>query len=104
VGFIDVQVRVKEESREIVKTWFPGSGVEEFVRSAEVEARRSPAAPCRSPATPAVGAGELGTRTEELIAIGASISSIRDTGEFADLMARNRLCGMADVAALFKRA
>jgi arsenite methyltransferase len=40
-GFADVRVRLKPESREFIKTWFPDSGVEEFVVSAEIEARKS---------------------------------------------------------------
>jgi len=42
-GFADVSVRVKPESREFIKTWFPGSGVEEFVVSADIGACKGPA-------------------------------------------------------------
>jgi arsenite methyltransferase len=37
-GFRDICVTVKEQSKEFIKDWFPGSGVEKFVRSAEVRA------------------------------------------------------------------
>lgn len=37
-GFRDVCVAPKEESVEFIKDWFPGSGVERYVRSAEVRA------------------------------------------------------------------
>ncbi len=40
VGFVDVKVQVKEESRHFIKDWFPGSGAEAYVRSANIEARK----------------------------------------------------------------
>jgi arsenite methyltransferase len=40
VGFIDVKVHVKEESRHFIKDWFPGSGAENYVRSANIEAKK----------------------------------------------------------------
>ncbi len=39
-GFEDVEVAVREESRSLIKTWMPGSGVETYVASATVEARK----------------------------------------------------------------
>jgi SAM-dependent methyltransferase len=39
-GFIDVQVMPQPESRELVTTWAPGRGIENFVASATVEARK----------------------------------------------------------------
>jgi arsenite methyltransferase len=39
-GFIDVRVTPKDESRELISTWAPGSGIEDFVVSASVEARK----------------------------------------------------------------
>ena len=39
-GFIDVQVTPQPESRELVATWAPGRGIEKFVASATVEARK----------------------------------------------------------------
>ena len=39
-GFINIQIRVKEESREFIKDWLPGGNLEEYVRSAVVEARK----------------------------------------------------------------
>jgi arsenite methyltransferase len=39
-GFRDICITVKEESKEFIKGWFPGSGVEKYVRSAEVRAIR----------------------------------------------------------------
>jgi len=74
IGFADVQVRVKEESREVIKGWFPGSGVERYVRSADIEASRGTAATCCAPATTPAAGGELDERTKELIAIGASVA------------------------------
>lgn len=37
-------------------------------------------------------------------AMTATLRSIRDTGDFAEIMAQGRLCGMADVGALLNRA
>jgi len=39
-GFIDISVAVKKESREFIKDWFPDSGVEDYVASARIEARK----------------------------------------------------------------
>lgn len=39
-GFVDVQVELKEESREFIKDWLPGSGCEDYVVSANVTARK----------------------------------------------------------------
>ena len=35
-GFSDVLVNIKEESREVIKQWLPGSGAEDFVVSANI--------------------------------------------------------------------
>jgi len=35
-GFEDVSIEVKEESREVIAGWMPGTGAEEFVASARV--------------------------------------------------------------------
>ena len=37
-GFVDVQVKTKEESRDVIKEWFPGTDVENYVVSADIEA------------------------------------------------------------------
>jgi SAM-dependent methyltransferase len=39
-GFTDVRITVKPESRELIQTWAPGRGIEDFVVSAIVEARK----------------------------------------------------------------
>jgi len=39
-GFVDIRVTPKAESRELISTWVPGSGIEEFVVSAIVEGRK----------------------------------------------------------------
>jgi arsenite methyltransferase len=39
-GFADVRVAPKPESREMIATWAPGRGIEDFVASAIVEARK----------------------------------------------------------------
>lgn len=37
-GFADIRIRPKQESRAFVKEWAPGSGVEDFILSASIEA------------------------------------------------------------------
>jgi SAM-dependent methyltransferase len=39
-GFTDVRVTPKPESRELIATWAPGRGIENYVASATVEARK----------------------------------------------------------------
>jgi hypothetical protein len=37
-GFSTVSVAVKEDSQQFIRDWFPGSGVEQYVRSAVITA------------------------------------------------------------------
>ena len=37
-GFSNIHIDVKEQSKEFIKDWFPGSGAEKYVRSATIEA------------------------------------------------------------------
>ena len=37
-GLAKIRIAVKEQSREFIKDWFPGSGAEQYVRSATIEA------------------------------------------------------------------
>jgi ubiquinone/menaquinone biosynthesis C-methylase UbiE len=39
-GFVDISVRPKEESRELVREWSEGAGLQELVASAMIEARK----------------------------------------------------------------
>jgi hypothetical protein len=39
-GFTDIHVNLKEESREVIKQWLPGSGAEDYVVSAEITAKK----------------------------------------------------------------
>jgi len=39
-GFKDVSVNMKEESKDVIKQWLPGSGAEDYVVSAEINAKR----------------------------------------------------------------
>jgi len=39
-GFKDIQVIMKEESREVIKQWMPGSGAEDYVISADITATK----------------------------------------------------------------
>jgi SAM-dependent methyltransferase len=47
-GFDDVRVTVKPESRDLIATWAPGRGIEDYVASAIIEARK-PATACCAP-------------------------------------------------------
>ena len=40
VGFQEVRITPRDESRAFIKKWFPGSSVEEYVVSATIEAIR----------------------------------------------------------------
>lgn len=35
-----ILIEIKEESREVIKQWIPGSGAEDFIVSANVSARK----------------------------------------------------------------
>ncbi len=39
-GFRDVRIQVKQESRAFIRDWMPGSGAENYVASATIEARK----------------------------------------------------------------
>ena len=41
-GFVDIRITVKPESRELVKGWAPGRGVEDYVASAMIQGRKPP--------------------------------------------------------------
>ena len=45
-GFADISVDVKAESREYVATWAAGRGIENYVASATIEARKPPSTCC----------------------------------------------------------
>ncbi|MCA9529503.1 MAG: arsenite methyltransferase [Myxococcales bacterium] len=48
-GFEDVEVNVRVESREFIREWLPGSGVEDFVASATIEAVKPGGKSCCGP-------------------------------------------------------
>lgn len=49
-GFTEVRVEPKPESRAFISQWFPGTGAEDYVASARIEARRpASVAPCCPP-------------------------------------------------------
>lgn len=45
-GFEKIRVEVKESSRELIRDWMPGSGVEDYVASATIEAVKPGAPAC----------------------------------------------------------
>jgi arsenite methyltransferase len=47
-GFENIAVQVRPESREFIRDWLPGSGVENYVASATIEAVK-PGGPCCAP-------------------------------------------------------
>ena len=48
-GFVDVRVSLKPESRDLVASWAPGRGIENYVASAIIEARKPGGATCCAP-------------------------------------------------------
>jgi SAM-dependent methyltransferase len=40
-GFSDIRIELNEESRKLIKEWFPGSGIEDYVSSASIEAKKT---------------------------------------------------------------
>lgn len=48
-GFQEVQVNVRLESREFIRDWLPGSGVEDYVASATIEAVKPDGKSCCEP-------------------------------------------------------
>lgn len=48
-GFVDIAVIPRPESRAFIRDWIPGSGVEEYVASASIEARRAGGEACCAP-------------------------------------------------------
>lgn len=44
-GFSKIRIAVKEQSKEFIKDWFPGSGAEKYVRSATIEAIKNGSRP-----------------------------------------------------------
>lgn len=46
LGFVDVTVTVRPESRAFIRDWMPGSGIEDYIASATVEAKKPTAACC----------------------------------------------------------
>ena len=49
LGFEDVSVEVKEESRVFIRDWMPGSGAENYVASANITASKPGAKSCCGP-------------------------------------------------------
>jgi len=40
VGFTDISIKLKQESKEYIKMWMPGSGCEDYVISAAITAKK----------------------------------------------------------------
>jgi arsenite methyltransferase len=40
-GFTEIQILLREEIRSFIRDWFPGTGVEDFVLSASIQARKN---------------------------------------------------------------
>jgi hypothetical protein len=48
-GFTDVRIDVKPGSREFIRDWMPGSGSEDYIASAAIEAIKPSATSCCGP-------------------------------------------------------
>ena len=46
IGFVRVAIKLKDESREYIQHWMPGSGAEDYVVAAEVIAKKPSTLPC----------------------------------------------------------
>jgi arsenite methyltransferase len=58
-GFADISVRPRLESRAFIKDWMPGTGIEEFIASATIEAKKPTATrSCCGPACCTPGASQ----------------------------------------------
>ena len=69
-GFANISVDIKEESREVIAQWMPGSGAEDYVVSANISATkpfdkgfmtRCPPAPASAPAASGCCSAEAGS-------------------------------------------
>jgi SAM-dependent methyltransferase len=49
VGFAEIRIDVKPESRAFIRDWMPGSGSEDYISSATIEAVKPVAGPCCEP-------------------------------------------------------
>lgn len=56
-GLTDVRIQVRPESREFIRDWFPGTGAENYVASATIEALRPRTQGCCAPGCCAPGTG-----------------------------------------------
>jgi hypothetical protein len=50
-GFVDIKVDLKEESKDFIKDWLPGSGCEDYVVSAAITGRKPGSCSTASPST-----------------------------------------------------
>ncbi|MFC1453332.1 arsenite methyltransferase, partial [Verrucomicrobiota bacterium] len=64
-GFCDVAVSVREESREFIKDWFPGNGLEGYVVSASIEAKKPEGGPAQAVVTAGDGSDCCSGRSDQ---------------------------------------
>lgn len=57
-GFQGIRVDIQHESREFIREWMPGSGIEDCVASATIEATKPAPAACCAPSCCSTGAAE----------------------------------------------
>lgn len=69
-GFTDIRITPKDESREFIRDWAPGRGVENHVLSASIEAIKPGAKPMTTEATPPLHAAIV-----SLVALAANIAA-----------------------------
>jgi SAM-dependent methyltransferase len=72
-GFVDIRIAPKDKSREFIRDWAPGRGIEDYVVSANIEAVKPGGMPKMSETTQAVP--ELHASIVALVALAANIAA-----------------------------
>jgi SAM-dependent methyltransferase len=62
-GFRDIAITVKQDSRDMIASWAPGRGIEDYVTSAIIEARKPAEGEATTCCAPSAGAPATGTKS-----------------------------------------
>lgn len=91
-GFVEIEVKLKEQMRAAIADWFPGTDVGSYVASATIEARKPDRASAAKTAGSAGTAGTAGTAST------ASTASAPGAGSSASAMGAASAAGTASTA------